>query len=90
MAERSRVLRAAGRDKSLAFRRQLVGREHTALVLEARDRATGRAVALTGHYVEVQIDAPDGLARRFVDVTVTEAGPERTLGRLVARHAVSA
>ena len=47
VAERSRVMRAAGRDKSLAFRRRLVGREHTALVLEARDRVTGLAVALT-------------------------------------------
>ena len=67
-----------------------MGRAHTALVLEARDRVTGLAVALTGHYVEVQLDAPDGLARRFVDVMVTEAGPERTLGRLAARRAVPA
>jgi threonylcarbamoyladenosine tRNA methylthiotransferase MtaB len=90
VAERSRAMRALGRDKSLAFRRRLVGRAHTALVLETRDRATGLAVALTGHYVEVQLDAPDGLARRFVDVMVTEAGPERTLGRLAARQAASA
>ena len=91
-AERSRVLRALGRDKSLAFRRRLVGRAHEALVLEAPDRATGLAAGLTGNYVEVLFDGPRALARRVVDLTVTEAGAERTLGRLAgaAHEAVPA
>ncbi|OGK93406.1 MAG: tRNA (N(6)-L-threonylcarbamoyladenosine(37)-C(2))-methylthiotransferase MtaB, partial [Candidatus Rokubacteria bacterium GWC2_70_24] len=38
---RSAALRQLGREKALAFRQRMLGRTHEALVLEARDRATG-------------------------------------------------
>lgn len=80
--ERSRRLRQLGAEKSLAFRRGLVGRRREAVVLETRDRRTGRLAALTDNYVEVTLDGPDSLGRRIVPLTITEACADRTQARL--------
>jgi threonylcarbamoyladenosine tRNA methylthiotransferase MtaB len=80
--ERSRQLRGLGAEKSLAFRRGLVGRRREGLVLESRDRGTGRLVALTDNYVEVLAEGPDSLARRIVPLTITAAQADRTLARV--------
>jgi len=79
---RSAALRHLGREKALAFRQRMLGRTHEALVLEARDRATGLLSGLTANYVEVLFDGPDRLARGFVPVTITDCRPEGTFGRL--------
>ena len=79
---RSAALRQLGREKALAFRQRMLGRTHEALVLEARDRATGLLSGLTANYVEVLFDGPDRLARGFVPVTITDCRPEGTFGRL--------
>ena len=79
---RSAALRQLGREKALAFRQRMLGRTHEALVLEARDRATGLLSGLTANYVEVLFDGPDRLARAFVPVTITDCRPEGTFGRL--------
>jgi threonylcarbamoyladenosine tRNA methylthiotransferase MtaB len=80
--ERSRRLRRLGADKSLAFRRGLVGRRREAVVLEARERRTGLLTALTDNYVEVLLDGPDTLGRRVVPLTITEARADSTHARL--------
>jgi threonylcarbamoyladenosine tRNA methylthiotransferase MtaB len=82
--ERSRRLRRLGDEKSLAFRRGLVGGRREAVVLEARDRQTGLLAGLTDNYVEVLFDGPDTLGRRVVPLTITEARADRTHGRLEA------
>jgi threonylcarbamoyladenosine tRNA methylthiotransferase MtaB len=82
--ERSRQLRRLGAEKSLAFRRGLVGRRREAVVLDARDRRTGLLAGLTDNYVEVLFDGPDALGRRVVPLTITEASADRTHGRLEA------
>jgi threonylcarbamoyladenosine tRNA methylthiotransferase MtaB len=83
-AARSRVLRELGDAKSLAFRRTLAGRPLAAVVLETRDARTGLLAGLTGNYVEVLFDGPDGLARRLVTLAITDCGPRETRGRLEA------
>jgi threonylcarbamoyladenosine tRNA methylthiotransferase MtaB len=83
-AERSRILRDLGREKNLDFRRGLAGRPVAALVLETRDARTGLLTALTGNYVEVLLDGPDGLARQVVAVAITECRPRETRARLEA------
>ncbi len=80
IVDRSRRLRALGQAKNLAFRRSLVGRVEEVLVLDARERATGRLVGLTGHYVEVLFDGPDALMRTVVPVRIEAADVDRTLG----------
>ena len=80
--ERSGRLRRLGHEKSLAFRRGLVGRRRDAVVLDARDRRTGRLAGLTDNYVEVLFDGPDTLRRRVVPLTITEAHADRTHGQL--------
>lgn len=80
--ERSRRLRRLGVEKSLAFRRGLVGRRREAVVLDARDRRTGLLAGLTDNYVEVLFDGPDTLGRRVVPLTITEAHADRTHGSL--------
>ncbi len=76
--ERSRRLRELGAEKSLAFRRGLVGGRREAVVLEARDRRTGLLAGLTDNYVEVLFEGPDTLGRRVVPLTITEARADRT------------
>jgi threonylcarbamoyladenosine tRNA methylthiotransferase MtaB len=80
--ERSRQLRAAGREKSLAFRRAMIEQRRDVLVLTARDRRTGLLSGLTSNYVEVLFAGPDGLARQFVPVTITGAEADHTLATL--------
>lgn len=80
VTERARRLRALGRAKNLAFRRALVGRRETALVLETRDRASGDLVGLTGNYVEVTFEGADGLMGTMVPIRVTAAAPASTAG----------
>ena len=82
IGERSRALRALGREKSLAFRRALVGQVRSALVLETPDRATGLSAGLTAPYVEVLFEGGAELARAVVAVEITAATADRTLGRL--------
>jgi len=80
--ERSRRLRQLGAEKSLAFRRGLVGGRREAVVLEARDRRTGLLAGLTDNYVEVLFEGPDTLGRRVVPLTITEARADRTHAEL--------
>jgi threonylcarbamoyladenosine tRNA methylthiotransferase MtaB len=82
IARRSGALRELGRAKSDAFRRRLVGSSQDVLVLETRERTTGALVGLTGNYVEVAFDGPDGLMRTFARVRVTGADAARTVGEL--------
>jgi threonylcarbamoyladenosine tRNA methylthiotransferase MtaB len=78
---RSRTLREAGAAKSLAFRRAMVGRRETVLVLETRDRASGGLVGLTGNYVEVVFEGEARLMRTLTPVRVTDAEAAVTRGR---------
>ncbi len=80
---RTARLRALGRAKNLAFRRAHLGREVELLVLERRDKVSGRLIGLTGNYLEVSLTGTDALPRRFLTVRVTEATPNRTLGEVV-------
>jgi len=81
ITERARRLRALGRAKNLALRRELLGRREDVLVLETRDRENGRLVGLTGNYVEVRFEGPDDLMGTMARVRVTEATWEATEGR---------
>lgn len=90
IARRSRALRALGARKSLAFRRQLVGRVEDVLVLGTRDRVSGRLVGLTGNYVEVLVDGPDALMRGVARVRITAAGPDATAGVVLDRDGAGA
>ncbi|MGD8627921.1 MAG: MiaB/RimO family radical SAM methylthiotransferase [bacterium] len=54
--ERSRILRRLGREKSLRFRRSLLGRKLRTLVLEATDG--GRQTGLSGNYVKTYFEEP--------------------------------
>jgi threonylcarbamoyladenosine tRNA methylthiotransferase MtaB len=79
---RSARLRAAGAQLNLAFRSRLVGEVTEALVLETRDRTTGRLLALTGNYVEVAVDGPDAIMGRLAKIRITAADARGTEGTL--------
>ena len=82
VARRGRKLRELARAKNLAFRRGLVGRLEDVLVLETRDRVTGRLTGLTGNFVEVLFEGADARVKRLARVRVMEAGRDRTLGEI--------
>jgi threonylcarbamoyladenosine tRNA methylthiotransferase MtaB len=81
--ERSARLRALGAQKSLAFRRALVGRAVEVLVLEGRQTG-GTLTGLTSNFVEVTFAGPEGLGRRFATVRLTEADRRGARGVLEA------
>lgn len=81
--ERSARLRGLGAEKSLAFKRRLVGRVLEVVVLEGR-RAGGMLTGLTSNFVEVTFRGPEGLARRFATVRLTEIDGSGARGVLEA------
>jgi threonylcarbamoyladenosine tRNA methylthiotransferase MtaB len=80
---RTTRLRRLGGAKQLGFRRAQVGKELSVLVLEHRDRDTGRLVGLTDNYLEVVFPGPDALMRRFARIHATGPGEARMEGALV-------
>jgi threonylcarbamoyladenosine tRNA methylthiotransferase MtaB len=85
VAMRSRALRSLADTKALALRERMVGMVEDVLVLEARDRATGDLVGLTGNYVEVRFAGADALMRTMTGVRITGAGRSRAHGEVSAR-----
>jgi len=85
VARRGARLRALGAERNLAFRRRLLGEVMEVLVLETRDRTTGRLVGLTGNYVEVVFDGPPTLMGRLATVRVVGADAGGTQGTLEPR-----
>jgi threonylcarbamoyladenosine tRNA methylthiotransferase MtaB len=81
--ERSARLRALGAEKSIAFRRRLLGRAVEVVVLEGR-REGGMLTGLTSNFVEVAFQGPEGLGRRFATVRLTEADGSGARGVLEA------
>jgi threonylcarbamoyladenosine tRNA methylthiotransferase MtaB len=79
---RSAALRELSAKKSLAFRERMVGGTEDVLVLETRDRESGRLTGLTGTYVEVGFDGPDDLMRTLTRVRITGADGAGTTGAL--------
>ena len=84
IATRGRALRALADAKSRQFREAMIGTVEEALVLETRDRTTGRLATLTGNYVEVTIDGPDTLMRTIAWIRITDADAAGTRGVPVA------
>jgi threonylcarbamoyladenosine tRNA methylthiotransferase MtaB len=82
ITDRSRRLRWLGDRKARAFRQRLCGTAQEALVLETRDRSTGRLTGLTGNYVEVLLDGMDTLKGRLVSVRVTGVQGRAVTGEL--------
>jgi threonylcarbamoyladenosine tRNA methylthiotransferase MtaB len=81
---RTTRLRRLGGAKQSAFRRAQLGRELPVLVLEQRERETGRLVGLTDNYLEVAFTGPDSLMRGFARVRATAPGGARLEGALVS------
>jgi threonylcarbamoyladenosine tRNA methylthiotransferase MtaB len=81
--ERSARLRGLGAEKSIAFKRRLVGRAVEVVVLEGR-RERGMLTGLTSNFVEVTFPGSEELGRRFVTVRLTEADGSGARGVLEA------
>lgn len=81
---RTRALRALSAHKNLEFRRGQLGARCPAVVYRARERRGGRLVALTDNYIKVELDGPDALLGRAIELQIDELDGVRTLGRLLA------
>jgi threonylcarbamoyladenosine tRNA methylthiotransferase MtaB len=80
---RTTHLRRLAAAKQLGFRRAQVGRELDVLVLDQRERETGRLVGLTDNYLEVAFPGSDALMRGFARVQATGPGGARLQGARV-------
>jgi tRNA A37 methylthiotransferase MiaB len=81
---RTTRLRRLGEAKQLGFRRAQLGRELSVLVLEQKERETGRLVGLTDNYLELAFAGPEALVRGFARVRATGPGGARLEGVLVS------
>jgi threonylcarbamoyladenosine tRNA methylthiotransferase MtaB len=79
---RARALRELGAVRGRRFREAMIGRLEEALVLETRDRVSGRLVGLTGNFVEVAFAGPDRLRGGLARVRLTAVGERTALGVL--------
>jgi len=80
--QRTARLRRLGGAKQAGFRRAQLGRELSVLVLEHRERETGRLVGLTDNYLELAFAGSDALIRGFAHVRATGPGGPRLEGAL--------
>jgi threonylcarbamoyladenosine tRNA methylthiotransferase MtaB len=80
IARRSERLREMAAAMALRFRRSFVGRGVQVLAYDTR-RADGRLRGLTGNFIDVGLDAPDGARNRLLDAVLTHAGPDGALAR---------
>jgi threonylcarbamoyladenosine tRNA methylthiotransferase MtaB len=81
---RTARLRRLGGAKQSGFRQAQLGRELPVLVLEQRERETGRLIGLTDNYLELAFTGPDALMRGFAQVRATGPGGARLEGALVS------
>jgi len=84
ITRRSAALRALGDAKGRGFRHALRGSPQEVVVLEHRERRTGKLVGLTGNYVEVRFDGTDALMKTIARVRVTGVDACGAFGELVA------
>jgi len=80
--KRSRLLRAVGDQRSVAFREELRG-SVLAILVERKGREAGFVSGLAGNYVRVDFAGSASLANRIVDVEVVGSEGKRTIGRAV-------
>jgi len=87
IAERSKILRAAGSEKRRRFMNRFAGRYMEALVLARRDTA-GRLEGLTGNYMQVLFEGSDALMNTHVEVLLERLdGDDIWHGRVVSPRA---
>ena len=79
--KRRDVLLGISRDKSLAFRRQFVGRALPAITL-SREEERGSSIVLTGNYIHATVPAHSVPPNRLVEVRIEEVKPDKTLARI--------
>jgi threonylcarbamoyladenosine tRNA methylthiotransferase MtaB len=84
-ARRSAEMRALHEELKAGFHARALGRSFEALVLEDRDEASGRQRSLTGHYVEVLVEAVPADVGRLVRVRAEQLDGQHVLGRIEAR-----
>jgi threonylcarbamoyladenosine tRNA methylthiotransferase MtaB len=82
--ERTGRLRSLGAVKQAAFRGAQIGHELSVLVLEHRERGSGRLVGLTDNYLELAFSGPEALMRGLARVRATGQDGERLEGVLVS------
>jgi threonylcarbamoyladenosine tRNA methylthiotransferase MtaB len=79
--KRRDVLLGISRDKSLAFRRQFIGRALPAITL-SREEERGSSIVLTGNYIHASVPAHSVPPNRLVEVRIEEVKPDKTLARI--------
>jgi threonylcarbamoyladenosine tRNA methylthiotransferase MtaB len=79
---RTRILRDLSTARNLEFRRDQLGTRCPAVVYRARERRGGRLVALTDNYIKVELDGPDALLGRAIQVELDAVDGPRTRARL--------
>lgn len=81
--QRNKILTDLVHEKSLRFRRQLIGETATVLFENQRDPATGNLRGYSERYVPVTAQGGDRLINQLVPVKITEVSEQRVSGHLL-------
>jgi threonylcarbamoyladenosine tRNA methylthiotransferase MtaB len=82
--ERNKILTELAHEKSLQFRRQLIGKTVTVLFENKRDSATGHLKGHSEHYVPVSVSGGDRLMNQLVLVKIEDVTEQRVTGCLLS------
>ena len=81
---RNKILTDLAHEKSLQFRRQLIGETVTVLFENQRDSVTGNLKGHSEHYVPVTAPGGDRLMNRLVPVTIEDVAEQQVTGCLLS------
>jgi threonylcarbamoyladenosine tRNA methylthiotransferase MtaB len=81
--ERNKILTDLAHEKSLQFRRQLIGQTVTVLFENKRDPVTGNLKGHSEHYIPVIVPGGDRLMNRLLPVTIEEVTDQQVSGCVV-------
>lgn len=82
--QRNKILTDLAHEKSLQFRRQLIGETVTVLFENQRDSITGRLKGHTEHYIPVTVPGGDRLMNQLVPVKIEAVTEEQVTGCLLS------
>jgi threonylcarbamoyladenosine tRNA methylthiotransferase MtaB len=80
--QRRQKLLEISREKSLAFRRQFLGRTLSAITL-SREEDRGASMVLTGNYIHAKVPAHGTVPNRLVDIRIEDVKPDTTVASII-------
>ncbi len=81
--ERSMALRTLSKQKKLAFKKRYLGKARPTLIIDKKDKNTGRLIGLTDNYINILIPNNEQYVNEIKNVQIVKIDGENALGEVV-------